>query len=526
MKEEKLDKSPLQLELGRHICEPCILVIFGATGDLAKRKLIPAIYYLAKARLLPKKFLVIGYSRQNMNDDQFKNYVASTLEEHIAPADLNRDLMDEVARCFRFFNGDLTKSDSYKQLKMKLDHAHQENQTEGNCVFYFATAPSLFSLIADGLAEAGLTTEDQGWRRVIVEKPFGNDLTSAQALNKSLTRVLKETQIYRIDHYLGKETVQNILVFRFANGIFEPIWNRRYIDSVQITVAETLGVESRASYYDHAGALRDMVSSHLLQLLSLVAMEPPTSFGADDVRDEKVKVFKAIKPLMPEDVLRQAVRGQYDHGQINGSEVPSYRSEPGVAELSRIETYVALKLELDNWRWAGVPFYLRTGKRLPKRVTEIAIQFKCAPFELFRQERTQPIPSNFLVMHIQPDEGMTLNFTAKVPGPEIRFGNVQMNFEYADYFGHLPSTGYETLLYDCMKGDHTLFRRTDQVEYSWQTIMPILDVWSALPPHDFPNYVAGSWGPKAADELLNKDGRQWRRVSEVREGVTQLKESA
>jgi glucose-6-phosphate 1-dehydrogenase len=349
-----------------------------------------------------------------------------------------------------------------------------------------------------------------GWRRVIIEKPFGHDLESAKALNQQLLKVISEKQIYRIDHYLGKETVQNILAFRFANGIFEPIWNRRYIDHVQISVSETVGVESRGSYYDHAGALRDMVPNHIMQLISLTAMEPPVSFQADAVRDEQAKILHAIQPLSSEEVLSRTIRGQYGSGTMDGQHVPGYREESDVAPDSRTETFVAMKLLIDNWRWADVPFYLRTGKRLGGQNTHIVIQFRRAPFVLFRDTPVENLLPNQLVLHIQPEEGISLQFAAKVPGPIMRLGAVDMNFEYADYFGTQPSTGYERLLHDCMIGDATLFQRADMVEAGWCVVSPALDVWKALPPRQFPNYAAGSWGPKESDELLERDGRRWR----------------
>ena len=345
---------------------------------------------------------------------------------------------------------------------------------------------------------------------MIIEKPFGHDLDSARALNKNISSVLSESQIYRIDHYLGKETVQNILVFRFGNGLFEPTWNHRYIDHVQITVAESVGVEGRGGYYEQAGALRDMVQNHMFQLLALMAMEPPISFEASAVRDEKSKVLRAILPLDPEEVLTHTVRGQYGEGTVKGEPVSAYRSQPRVAPDSSTETFAALKLTIDNWRWASVPFYLRTGKTLPDRVTEIAISFKRVPSLLFRQTSVEQLTPNFLVLRIQPNEGISLQFGAKVPGPSVRMGAVDMNFEYADYFGTTPSTGYETLLYDCMIGDATLFQRADNVEVGWSVVTPILDVWKALPPRSFPNYAAGTWGPSEADALLERDGRQWR----------------
>jgi glucose-6-phosphate 1-dehydrogenase len=369
----------------------------------------------------------------------------------------------------------------------------------------------LFAPVIQQLGAAGLVRQDDEWRRVIIEKPFGRDLDSARALNREIRQVLNEDQIYRIDHYLGKETVQNILVFRFANGIFEPIWNRRYVDHVQITVAETVGVEQRGGYYDEAGALRDMVPNHIFQLISLTAMEPPVSFEADAVRDEQAKVLRAIQPLSPEEVLSRSVRGQYGEGTLNGQRAPAYRSELRVAPDSRTETFVALKLNIDNWRWAGVPFYLRTGKRLPRRVSEIAIHFRRAPFILFRKTPVEHLTRNQLVIRVQPDEGISLSFGAKVPGPIVRLGTVDMDFQYQDYFGSTPSTGYERLLYDCMCGDATLFQRADMVETGWSIVAPVLDVWQALPPRHFPNYAAGTWGPNEADELMERDGREWRR---------------
>jgi glucose-6-phosphate 1-dehydrogenase len=529
MKSERLDKrrsrSP-KLEETVSGTNPCILVIFGAGGDLTKRKLIPAIYNLAKAGLLPKNFAVVCVARHNLTDIQFRRNVAAAFNEGAESSTQSPDLVHRLVKRFHYFQSDLLKLGGNHRFKAYLHKIDTENETHENILFYLATPPELFAEIAKSLARLGLTTEDKGWRRIVIEKPFGHDLQSAIELNETLGKTLKESQIYRIDHYLGKETVQNILVFRFANGIFEPIWNRRYIDSVQITVAETLGVESRGGYYEHAGALRDMVSNHLLQLLSLVTMEAPTSFQSDDIRDEKAKVLKAVKTLTPEAVIRQTVRGQYDQGKIDGHPVPAYRTEPKVSEHSNIDTYVAMKLELENWRWAGVPFYLRVGKRLPKRCTEIVVQFKRAPFQLFRETQTGPLPPNVLVMQIQPEEKIELSFAAKIPGSDIRLGNVGMGFDYVDYFGHVPSTGYETLIHDCIRGDGTLFRRTDQVEQSWRVIMPILDVWAALPPTEFPNYAAGSWGPVSADELLKRDGREWHNISEKTPERIKWKKSA
>jgi glucose-6-phosphate 1-dehydrogenase len=370
--------------------------------------------------------------------------------------------------------------------------------------------------VIEKLGAAGLTEEaDDHWRRVVIEKPFGSDLESAQKLNHDIQEVLKEDQIYRIDHYLGKETVQNILVFRFGNGIFEPIWNREHIDCVQITAAETVGVEQRGGYYEQAGALRDMVPNHLLQLVTLTAMEPPVSFKANAVRDEQAKVLHAIQCPTPEEAARRAVRGQYDAGKIDGQAVPAYRSEPNVAPDSSVETFVALKILIDNWRWSGVPFYLRTGKRLSNRDTEIAIKFKSAPFMLFRETEINRLRSNRLVLHIQPDEGISLSFGAKVPGPILDMGVVNMSFDYEDYFGNVPSTGYERLLHDCMIGDATLFQRADQVEAGWAVVKPIQEAWAAAPAPNFPNYQAGAWGPKDADALLATECRAWEETHDI-----------
>ncbi len=492
--------------------DPCVMVIFGASGDLTKRKLIPALYNLAKDNLLSRQFAVIGSARRPMTHEEFRDKLTQEMRE-FATGPVDPDLWEWLARRLYYLPGDGQDPDTYRQLKELLAKIDKEHGASGNYFYYLATAPGLFSGVIQQLGAAGLTDEKNGrWRRVIIEKPFGHDFASARALNQEIRQVLHERQIYRIDHYLGKETVQNILVFRFANGIFEPIWNRRYIDHVQITVAETVGVEERGSYYDETGALRDMVPNHIFQLITLTAMEPPISFEADAVRDEQTKILRAIQPLTPEEVLSRTVRGQYGKGVLDGQHLPAYGAEPHVAPDSRTETFVALKLLLDNWRWADVPFYLRTGKRLPKRVTEVAIQFKRAPFMLFRKTSVERLTPNLLVLRIQPDEGISLRFGAKIPGPLVRLGSVDMDFCYADYFGSTPSTGYERLLYDCMIGDATLFQRADMVEAAWGVVTPILDVWRALPPRNFPNYGAGTWGPKEADELLERDGRRWRRI--------------
>ena len=491
--------------------DPCIMVIFGAAGDLTRRKLIPALYNLAKAQLLSREFAIVGISHSKMSDDEFRNKLGDDIH-HYAGDDVDPDIWEWFTRRLYYVSAEFDDKDLYPQLKAKLEKLDQDHSTHQNYFFYLATAPRFFGQIVESLSAAGLMDEAAGqhWRRVIIEKPFGHDLESARALNQQLLNCVSEHQIYRIDHYLGKETVQNILAFRFANGIFEPIWNRRYIDHVQITVAETVGVESRGSYYDTAGALRDMVPNHIMQLISLTSMEPPISFRPDAVRDEQAKILHAVQPLSSEEVLTRTVRGQYGPGVEEGHRVPGYRQEEDVPPDSRAETFVAMKLAIDNWRWADVPFYLRTGKRLAAQTTEIVIQFRRAPFVLFRDTPVENLMPNQLVLHIQPQEGISLQFAAKVPGPIMRLGAVDMNFNYADYFGTQPSTGYERLLHDCMIGDATLFQRADMVEAGWCVVSPVLDVWKALPPRNFPNYAGGSWGPKEADELMERDGRYWR----------------
>jgi glucose-6-phosphate 1-dehydrogenase len=489
--------------------DPCAMVIFGASGDLTKRKLIPALYNLAKDNLLSKEFAVIGFARNEMTSEQFRDMLSSEIKE-FATTTVDPSIWQWLAERVYYVSGEFGDPAAFERLKAQLAEVEKTHATHGNCYFYLATAPAFFAPVVKQLGAAGLVEEKEGaWRRVVIEKPFGRDYESACALNKEIRTVLNEKQIYRIDHYLGKETVQNILVFRFSNGIFEPIWNRRYIDHVQITVAETVGVEARGGYYETAGTMRDMVPNHIFQLISLMAMEPPVSFDADVVRDEQAKILKAMPIMTPEDVLTRTVRGQYGEGMEGDHKVPAYRSEPDVSPTSKTETYVALKLFVDNWRWADVPFYVRTGKRLPKRATEISIQFKRAPFLLFRQTTVETLTPNRLILLLQPDEGISLSFGAKIPGPVVRMGNVKMDFHYKDYFGTTPSTGYERLLYDCMLGDATLFQRSDMVETAWSVVAPIQDVWDALPPRKFPNYAAGTWGPPEADEMLAHDKRSW-----------------
>ncbi len=491
--------------------EPCTMVIFGAAGDLTARKLIPALYNLAKSELLSREFAVIGVARAALSNEDFRQKASEHIKE-FGTDTVDPDVWEWFVRRLYYLQGNFDDKSLYPKLKDLLDQVDRDHSTHNNHLYYMATGADYFGLVAEQLAAVGLLEENQHWRRIIIEKPFGHDVESARALNHQLLSVASEKQIYRIDHYLGKETVQNILALRFANGIFEPVWNRRYIDHVQISVAETVGVEQRGSYYDKAGALRDMVPNHIMQLISLTAMEPPISFRADAVRDEQAKVLHAIQPLSSEDVLSKTVRGQYGEGVVDGKRVPAYRSEDQVARESRTETFVAMKLLIDNWRWADVPFYLRTGKCLPAHNTHIVIQFRRAPFVLFRDTPVEAMMPNQLVLHIQPEEGISLQFAAKVPGPAMRLGAVDMNFEYIDYFGQQPSTGYERLLHDCMIGDATLFQRADMVEAGWCVVSPVLDVWKALPPRNFPNYAPGTWGPKEADELLARDGRHrhWR----------------
>jgi len=490
--------------------DPCVMVIFGASGDLTSRKLIPALYNLAAAQLLSREFAVIGVAHRSISTDDFRKKVAQDLESY-ATGDVDPELSEGFVRRFYYMSGDFKDKNVYSQLKEMLEKVNRDHSTHGNYFYYLATSPDYFGSIVEQLADVGLMENNQQhWRRVIIEKPFGRDVDSAKALNRQLLQYADEKQIYRIDHYLGKETVQNILALRFANGIFEPVWNRRYIDHVQISVAETVGVEQRGGYYDQAGALRDMVPNHIMQLITLTSMEPPISFRADAVRDEQAKILHAIQPYTAEEVLTRTVRGQYGEGVIEGKRVPAYRGEEGVPPDSRTETFVAMKLMIDNWRWADVPFYLRTGKRMPVRNTHVVIQFRRAPFVLFRDTPVENLVPNQLVLHIQPEEGISLRFAAKVPGPVMRLGTVDMNFEYADYFGKQPSTGYERLLHDCMIGDATLFQRADMVEAGWCVVSPVLDVWKALPPRNFPNYAAGSWGPREADDLMERDGRHWR----------------
>jgi glucose-6-phosphate 1-dehydrogenase len=495
---------------------PATLVIFGAGGDLTKRLVVPALYNLVRAGRLPDGLSIIGVGRGETTTESWRHDLRNMLESLAVGGggEFRADCIDDqawswLAQRMTFLNGDFLQPKVYDEVRALLAAQGASQGSDRNVLFYLAVADKFFGPIIERLAQAELTGQGSGaWRRVIIEKPFGHDLASAQALNTQIRKILGDDQIYRIDHFLGKETVQNILVLRFANGIFEPLWNRDHINHVQITAAETVGVETRGRFYDATGALRDMVPNHLFQLLAMIGMEPPVSFNADDVRCKKTDLFSAVRPVGPND----AVRGQYRAGTVLGERVRDYRDEPNVAPDSGTETYVALKLGIDNWRWAGVPFYLRTGKYLAARTTEIAIQFRQAPHALFRDTPIEALPRNFLTLRIQPDEGLSVSFSAKRPGQEIKIEDVAMDFSYRDYFEPLTAVGYETLLYDCLIGDPILFQRADTVEAAWCAVQPVLEAWAARPASDLQSYAAGSQGPEAADRLLARDGRSWLRI--------------
>jgi glucose-6-phosphate 1-dehydrogenase len=493
--------------------DPCCLVIFGASGDLTHRLLLPALYNLAESGLLPEAFALIGVARSEGSSAAFRADLEKSLPK-FATRKLDQAVVKRVLGCVAYVQGEPDDPGTYEKIGRELERIEQERATKGNRLFYLATPPTVFAPIGCHLGESGLAREKNGsWRRVIIEKPFGTDLASALALNQKLLGVLKEHQIFRIDHYLGKETVQNILVLRFANGLFEPIWNRDHIDHVQITVAEALTVGRRGSYYDATGALRDMVPNHLFQLLSLVAMEPPSRFAADAVRAGKAELLDAVQLQSRQDALRNSVRAQYGDGYIENRAVEAYRKTEDVAPDSTTETYVALKLMIDNWRWAGVPFYLRTGKALRGKLTEVAIKFKQAPFAMFRDTPIDRLAENFLVIGIQPKECIGLDFNAKIPGPSIAIGGVGMTFKYEDYFDAAPSTGYETLIYDCMIGDAILYPRADGIEAGWRVVQPFMDSWREAGAQGLATYPAGSEGPHEADWLLTADGRRWRAIA-------------
>jgi glucose-6-phosphate 1-dehydrogenase len=496
------------------VAPPCAMVIFGAAGDLTKRLVVPALYNLANDHRLSEQFRLVGVDLTEISVEQWRANLTGAMKGYVAKD--GEFHLDEFAQAtwhwlterMSYLPGDLSNPDTYRRLGEHLAGLDKAVGTAGNRLFYLAVADRFFGPAVAALGAANLTSESDGqWRRVIVEKPFGHDLASAKALNAEILKTLQERQIYRIDHFLGKETVQNIMALRFANGLFEPLWNRQQIDHVQITVAETVGVEHRGKFYEKTGALRDMVPNHLFQLLAMTAMEPPISFDADEVRSKKTEAIQAIKPLDP---AQDVARGQYDAGRVLGEQVRAYRQEPNVAPDSTTETYIACKLSIDNWRWASVPFYLRTGKYMKRRSTEIAIRFHQAPYALFRGTNVERMHPNWMILRIQPDEGIALEFAAKRPGPTVTLDTVTMDFAYKTYFKTEPNTGYETLLYDCMIGDATLFQRADTVESGWRAVQPILDAWANNPPRDFPNYAAGSDGPAAADKLLARDGRAWR----------------
>jgi glucose-6-phosphate 1-dehydrogenase len=488
--------------------EPFALIIFGASGDLTRRKLIPALWSVYAARTLPEPFTILGTARTELSDDTFRSQMREAVSAFARVKIPSSVVWDRFAQNLFYVAGDPSRPELYARLRQRLEELERARGGPTNRIFYAATPPSLYDDIAEQLGAAGLAQAPNGWTRVVIEKPFGRDLESARALNRQLTSVFKEEQIYRIDHYLGKETVQNILVFRFANGIFEPVWNRNHVAEVQMTVAETIGVEGRGSYYEEAGALRDMIQNHMLQLLCLIAMEPPVTFDAGPVRDEKNKVLQAVRPIDPAKVDDVALRAQYGPGYVAGRAVPGYRQEKGVKPDSTTETYAALRLQLDNWRWAGVPFYLRTGKRLAKRVSEIAIRFRRTPHLIFRRSDTGLMP-NVLLIRIQPDEGISLTVAAKEPGPDLKLGPVTLDFKYNEVFGGEPPEAYERLLLDVIHGDATLYARGDWVEQAWGLLQPIIDAWSTTPA-GLPLYEAGSWGPPEADAFIARDGGAWR----------------
>ena len=514
--EAGLAENPLRLGIRvRETAEPCVVVLFGASGDLTRRKLVPAIFRLWQKNLLSPSFALIGFSRSKMDTDQFRDAMRKAIIESGETDSITDTAWESFSSCLYYEAGEARDDSFFKNLLDRVHSVDREKNCGGSVLYYLSTPPSLFEEIIEQLGKFKLAAPEHGWARVVIEKPFGRDLESAMELNRKLSETFLESQIYRIDHFLGKETVQNILVFRFANGIFEPIWNRRYIDHIQITSAEELGVGARAGYYEESGALRDMIQNHMLQLLSLVAMDPPVSLEPDDVRDEKVRVAKAIRPFDKSEVMKAAVHGQYTRGIIGGNDAPGYIEERGVNPKSTTETYAAVKFIIDNWRWAGVPFYVRSGKRLPKRVTEVAIQFKSAPQNLFGRSPESLIEANQLILRIQPDEGITLRFGAKLPDIKghtaTRIRQVNMDFLYGTAFAQQPPEAYERLLYDAMIGDSTLFARRDMVEIAWSLVDPILDAWKESKPEDMPGYEAGSWGPAEADKLIAECGERWRR---------------
>lgn len=508
---------PHDKDSGAKPAGPCALVIFGAAGDLTKRLIIPALYNLTCAQLLPEELAIIGFDLADHTDKDWCDSLAAMTEQFVKAANptatVNGDAWKWLSSKMSYLKGNLTETASYESLKAKLSECDSARKTGGNYLFYLAVADRFFGTAVEQLGKTCLLCETpEHWRRVVIEKPFGHDLKSAQELDAQILKKVGEKQVYRIDHFLGKETVQNIMTFRFANGLFEPLWNRDRIDHVQITVAESVGVEKRGRFYEGTGALRDMVPNHMFQLVSMTAMEAPNSFNADAIRSEKAKVIEAVRICDP-NVNCSAVRGQYTEGHVDGQTLAAYRGEPDVAPDSTVETYTALKLQIDNWRWSGVPFYVRTGKRMARRKTQIAIKFKGVPAALLKDMHVNNPAPNWLLLRIQPDEGIALEFGAKIPGPSVRVGDVRMDFKYEDYFGAAPATGYETLLYDVMIGDATLFQRADNIEAGWRVVQPVLDHWKETGGKDLSFYEAGGQGPAAADELLARDGRAWRLIS-------------
>ena len=499
----------------RAIPPPTAMVVFGGSGDLAHRKIVPALYNLELHRLLPQNFAFVGSSRSEYSDEEYRADMRKAVEEFSRTQPIQQQVWESFASRLHYIPVSSSDAATYDRIGDLLDRFDRDLGTDGNRLYYLSLIPKLFPDTIRGIGKSGLGGRgwDRGYSRVVVEKPFGHDLTSARELQDLVTTVFPERDVFRIDHYLGKESVQNIIAFRFANGIFEPVWNHHFVDHVQVTVSESLGIEHRGNFYETAGAIRDIFQNHELQVLALVAMEPPASFEPEDVRNEKAKVLKALRRLEGETVDAHVVRGQYGPGWIDGKEPPGYREEPDVHPDSVVETYVAAELRVDNWRWAGTPFYVRTGKRLPKRATEVVVQFKSAPHLPFGEAAQDGLEPNALVLRIQPDEGITMRIGAKVPGPSMEVRSVSMDFSYGTSFSDDLPDAYERLLLDVMLGDPTLFPRWDEVEQAWQAVQPILDRWAEAPAPEFPNYEAGSWGPKAADELIarGRPGRRWRR---------------